>query len=206
MDIVLSILVTTLNKRKSLFNRVQKQIQKQITSEVEFLFFCDDGELSVGEKRERLKKASRGKYVCYVDDDDHISKNYISSILEAAKQNSDAIGIRGIYSHDFRDKRKLICSMNYKQWAISESGAVIRPTNHLNPVKRELALQAPFPSFYYGEDRFYTETLKHLVKTETMAEGNLYWYDYRPHNSESIPMDIKDKNKGLKALEAANLK
>lgn len=205
MSVTLSILVCTLNKREAFFNRIRNQLLKQLTSEVEFLFYCDDGEISVGEKRERLKQTSKGRYICYIDDDDHISKNYVSSILEATKKNTDAIGIRGIYTHDFKFKTRLICSMNYRLWEVSDTGAVVRPVNHLNPVKREIALLCPFPSLYYGEDKFYTEALKRLVKTETMAKGSLYWYDYRPLNSESIPMDIKDKNKGLKALQTANL-
>lgn len=201
---LLSILICTVNKRYKVFSRLYQQITKQLVPGVECIVECDNGENSTGKKRNLLKSRANGEYIVFVDDDDHISKNYIKNILKALQDKPDAVGITGIYTHDYTFKKRFICSNQNKYWLFDDPKQVVRPINHINPVKRQLALQASFPEVYYGEDRFYSDTLKKLVKTEIMAESSLYWYDYRPQLSESIPMDIKDNGKGLKMLQNCN--
>ena len=204
----LSILICTMPQRESLFKRLEAKLLPQLNSNVECIVHRDSGEISIGEKREKLKHEAKGEYLVYIDDDDLISRHYVHNILFAINDiygiKPDAIGIKGFYTMDGKDRKRLFCSSIYKQWT-DAGNKVYRPLNHLTPVKTELALQAPFPSIYYGEDRFYSEALKKLVVTEIMAPGWLYWYDYRPNNSQSVAMDIKDKNKGLKMLQAAGM-
>ena len=201
----LSILVCTLNSRKSFFDKLYKKINRQLTPDVQFLNYCDNGQITIGAKREMLKQAATGDYIVYVDDDDRISRYYVRNILEALESKPDTVGIRGFQTSDLKDLKYFECSLRYgeKQWSEIHNNLVVKPTNHINPVKRELALKCPFPDLYYGEDKFYSQALKPLLKTEVVADGWLYWYDYRPNNSESVRMDIIDKNKGLKALHAA---
>ena len=201
----LSILVCTLASRKSFFDVLYKKISRQLTPDIQFLNYCDSGEITIGAKREALKEAATGDYIVYIDDDDRISRYYVRNVLESLKSCPDTIGIRGFQTTDLKDLKCFECSLKYgeKQWNEIQNDIVIKPTNHINPVKRELALNCPFPDLYYGEDKFYSQALKPLLKTEVVADGWLYWYDYRPNNSESVRMDIIDKNKGLKALHAA---
>ena len=201
----LSILVCTLTSRKHFFDSLYKKINRQLTPEVQFIPYCDSGQLTIGAKREILKQTATGDYIVYIDDDDRISRYYVRNVLEALKSNPDTVGIRGFQTTDLTDLKYFECSMQYgeKQWNETHNNLVVKPTNHINPVKRKLALQCPFPDLYYGEDKFYSQALKPLLNTEGIADGWLYWYDYRPNNSESVRMDIIDKNKGLKALHAA---
>ena len=201
----LSILVCTLTSRKPFFDVIDKKIRRQLTPEIEYLTYCDDGELTIGAKREALKNQASGDYIVYVDDDDRISRYYVRNILEAIQTNPDTVGIKGFQTSDLKDMKYFECSLRNKdnKWSDTKNGLLVKPTNHINPVKREIALKCPFPDLYYGEDKFYSEALKPLLKTEVIADGWLYWYDYRPSNSQSVAMDIKDKNKGLKALHAA---
>jgi len=205
----LSILVCTMNQRADLFKRMDRKIRMQLTSDVEYLIECDNGELTVGTKREILKHKAKGEYIAYVDDDDVISRYYVRNILEAINNKyqyqPDSIGIRGFQTTDLRDFKYFECSSLHKgkKWSTVHNGIVLKPTNHINPIKREIALKCPFPDLYYGEDKFYSEALKPLIISEIMADGWLYWYDYRPNNSQSVAMDIKDRNKGLKLLKAA---
>jgi len=199
----LSILVCTLNTRKPFFDIIDKKIKRQLTPDIEYLVQCDDGELTIGAKRELLKRKATGDYIVYVDDDDRISRYYVRNILEAMIDSPDTIGIRGFQTTDLVDLKYFECSSTHKKWSELKNNIVCKPVNHINPIKREIALKCPFPDLYYGEDKFYSEALKSLTKTEVMADGWLYWYDYRPSNSQSVAMDIKDKNKGLKLLKAA---
>jgi Glycosyl transferase family 2 len=199
----LSILVCTLTSRKAFFDRLEKKLKLQLTPDVEYLVYSDNTEITIGAKREALKQQATGDYIVYIDDDDRISRYYVRNILEALKSNPDAVALRGYQTSDLRDGKFFECSNKHKKWSVVQNNIIQKPINHINPVKRELALRVPFLDLYYGEDKFYSEGLKHLIKTEVLADGYLYWYDYRPNNSQSIRMDIIDKNKGLKMLKAA---
>ncbi len=198
MTPLLSILICTVAKRAALFSRVYIQIAKQLTDEVECLVHCDTNVLKTGSKRNLLIERARGKYVVFIDDDDHISKHYIKNILSAARQDPDAIGITGIYTHDYHFKQRFVSSNQAKYLSMIGPKFAVRKLGHITPVRREFAKQAIFPDIYHGEDYFYSSALEPLIKTEIMAEGSLYWYDYRPNQSESIIMDIKDNQRGWK--------
>ena len=205
----LTIMVCTMPLRQAMFQKLDKKIKLQLTPEVEYLVSSDDGELTIGTKRELLKQQATGDYIVYVDDDDHISRYYVRNILEAIEQGStvpggvDTIGIKGFQTTNLKEMKYFECSSKYKKWNELRGGLVVKPVNHINPIKREIALNAKFPDLYYGEDKFYSEAIKPYLVTEVLADGWLYWYDYRPGESQSVAMDIKDRNKGLKLLHAA---
>lgn len=81
---VLSVLVPCLSSRP--FRLVIDELQRQRdalgerASLVELLWLVDDGELPSGEKRNRLTRASTGRYVAFVDDDDRVSADYLSTL------------------------------------------------------------------------------------------------------------------------------
>jgi len=199
----LSILVCTINSRKHFFDALYKKLSRQITPDVQFLNYCDNGEITIGAKREALKKAATSDYIVYIDDDDKISCYYVRNVLEALQSNPDVVGLKGFQTTDLKEFKYFECSSNHKKWCELKNGVVCKPINHINPIKREIALKSAFPDLYYGEDKFYSEGIKPFIKTEVLADGYLYWYDYRPNNSQSVRMDIIDKNKGLKMLKAA---
>lgn len=198
---LLSILVCTINKRKHLFKHLDKKIRSQLTIETEYLVNLDHGKYSIGYKREELKLQSTGRYIVYIDDDDHISQNYVKDILYIIKKyEPDAIGIKCLYTVNLKNKSHFIATNNKSK--IVTKGISYRPVGHLNPVKREIAMKASFPDLYYGEDRKYSNEIKPFIKREVLAKNTLYWYDYRPNESESIQKDIEKKNSGLKLIES----
>jgi len=196
---LLSILVCTTNTRKYLFKKLDKNIRKQLTIETEYLVNLDHGKYSIGYKREELKLQSTGKYIVYIDDDEHISQNYVKEILYTIQNyEPDAIGIKCLYTVNFRNKTHFIATNTF---LTSVSGIACRPIGHLNPVKREIAIKSVFPNLYYGEDRKYSNEIKPFIKREIIIKNTLYWYDYRPDLSESIQKDIEMKNAGLLLIE-----
>ena len=74
-----------------------------------------------------------------------------------------------------RVQRKFIHSIKYKTW-FEENYIYYRCPNHLNPVKRELALKVRFLPQDSGEDCDYSKRLLPLLKTETYIEGIIYNY------------------------------
>lgn len=176
---ILSVLIPTMPKRRDMFERMSNEIRSQILKsgqEIEFL--ADNGEGSVGLKRQRLLEAAQGDYVVFIDDDDRIDPNYLNYILVALKQNPDVVGLCGIITIDGRHARRFRIGKDYKYE--EKKGVYYRYNNHLCPVKRSIALQVGYKDIGYGEDYDYATRLKDsgLITTEVFIDQNLYFYKY----------------------------
>lgn len=176
--IKLSILIPTLLSRDYLFHELLQSLQAQKTDEVEICSHCDDGTLSIGEKRNDLLKMAMGDYIAFIDDDDAVAPDYVDSILKAIKDNPDVVGMEGVMTTDGHTPLKFIHSLEYKTW-YEENGVFYRNPNHLNPVKRELALKAMFPEWSHGEDKEYSMRLLPHLNKEVRIVGPIYYYKYR---------------------------
>jgi len=171
----LSILTPTLNSRKQLFQNLAKVLKAQSNSQVEMLALCDDGEQSIGKKRNELVEAAKGDYVVFIDDDDMISPFYVFGILEAIKNNPDCCGIEGIITERRSGPKKFVHSLKYTDW-FEKDDVYYRCPNHLNPIKREIAMDVKFPELYFGEDKDFSHKLIGKLKTEVFINGPIYYY------------------------------
>lgn len=135
-------------------------------------------EYNIGTKRNKLLQQATGEYIVFIDDDDHISPNYVQLILDACNSGPDCIGINGFITTNGHDKRKWFISKEYGHWHMGVDGTYYRTPNHISPVRRDLALQAGFPEVSFGEDAEYSRRLLPLLKTETIITEPLYFYDY----------------------------
>lgn len=179
-----SILICSLQSRASFLERLFNNLSSQLNENVEVLTSLDNGEKSIGQKRNELLDKAQGKYIAFIDDDDLVSDNYISLILDAVKDNCDVVGMHLIMTIDGRDPQKTYHSLKYNRWFDEpdpENGRrkYYRNPNHLNPVKKEYALQVRFPEINNGEDRVYSQKLLPFLKTEVYIEQPIYYYLYR---------------------------
>lgn len=179
-----SILICTLEERRKSFDCLYEKLMKQIENcglekEIEILWFLDNREASVGYKRNFLLQASQGKYINFIDDDDDIHDNYIHMIYEKLKKGPDCVSLIGIITTDDRRPKKFIHSIRYKTY-FEESGVYFRPPNHLNPIKRSIAIQFPFPNKYFGEDTDWAMMIARsgLIKKEEEIREPYYFYKY----------------------------
>ena len=180
---ILSLLICSVNSRKEFLDRLLEVLNKQIQGQ-EILVNLDNGEKSIGQKRNELLQQAKGKYIAFIDDDDLVSEDYISLILDAVKEGCDVVGMHLIYTYDGHDPQKTYHSLKYTHWydvPDPETGRRIyyRNPNHLNPVKREYALQAKFPEISNGEDRAYSKALLPFLKTEVYIDRPIYYYLFR---------------------------
>ena len=181
----LSILICSVTKRKEFLDRLLKILEKQKTDDVEILVEIDDGEKSIGTKRNILLEKSKGEYITFIDDDDTIPKYYIGEILEGIKYKPDVIGIHLIMDHDGKHSERTYHSLRYGYWYHEPDQEnfgrlkYYRNPNHLNPVKRELAVQVKFPEINQGEDKDYSMRLLPLLNTEYYIPLPIYFYEYR---------------------------
>lgn len=176
MEIKLSILIATMPSRVNKFCDLILLLQKQQTDEVEIR--ADKSmEYNIGTKRNKLLQQAKGEYVVFIDDDDHVSDNYVSLILEACKTGVDCIGINGKITTNGDNPHTWRISKQYGSW-FENFGVYYRTPNHISPVRRELALQAGFPEISFGEDAEYSRRLLPLLKNETIITQPIYHYDY----------------------------
>lgn len=189
---ILSILIATLNSRKEYLQRLLDVLEPQLTDDVEILIAADDGQQRTGAKRNALLQASSARYISFIDDDDLVSPDYVASILTAAETDADAIGFYVKRYHDDRDDGKATHSIRYRNRAETIQNGVKhheRPINHLNPIKREIALAAQFPDWTIGEDNAYADKLRDLLKSETFINKELYTYFQMP-NKEKLKIVV----------------
>lgn len=147
---------------------------------VEIIIACDNKTISTGKKRQLLLELAKNDFVVAVDDDDYVYPYYVEEILKAIQSNPDCVGTRGIYTNDGNQSTEWRLSKDYPNETISENGRHIylRTSNHLTPVKKHLALQAGFPDKSNAEDKWYSERLQPLLKTEVKIDKIMYHYRY----------------------------
>ena len=122
-----------------MLKRLCSILEPQCTDEVGVIVECDDRTMSIGDKRNKLLASSQAEYICFVDDDDRVSGDYVARIAEALKEKPDCVGMEGVITFDGRGPRKFIHSNRYDSW-FERDGVYYRTPNHLNPVKREIKI------------------------------------------------------------------
>jgi glycosyltransferase involved in cell wall biosynthesis len=147
---------------------------------------CDTKEMVVGEKRNYLLQKSVGRYVCYIDDDDTISDDYLIKIINSIdSSNADVITFCGDYVENSVITPFSISIVHRGNF--NEPNIFYRLPNHLCPVKREIALSCQFSNKNFGEDSDYAEKINHYIKNEFHIQDKLYFYLYNANTSQTKP-------------------
>jgi glycosyltransferase involved in cell wall biosynthesis len=188
----LSILIPTLPARIDYYSRLIKQLNTQIKqhnleNRVQILSLCDTKDISVGEKRNMLLRTSVGRYICFVDDDDIISDNYLIQIFRAIESNADVITFLGEYVEN--ELRTPFSISRVHRGNYNEAGMLYRLPNHLCPIKREIALSCLFTHKNFGEDSDYAEKINQYIKNEFHIQDKLYFYMYNSQTSQTNPQN-----------------
>ena len=186
----LSVLILTLPTRIDSYSNLIKSLNKQVVENnlmhrVQILSLCDSKEISVGKKRNILLNESIGKYVCFIDDDDIVSTNYLIKLLEGINSNADVITFCGDYVEHNRHTPFSISMIHRGNY--NHPNIFYRLPNHLCPVKREIALMSLFTDKNFGEDSDYSERINGHLKNEFHIQDKLYFYMYDSNNSQTKP-------------------
>lgn len=171
----LSILIPSTNDRAAMTGALVSSLQAQ--GDAQILTAFDRGETPTGTKRNHLLATATGDYIVFVDSDDKVSPLYVQSILAAIQHGPDCVGFKGyIYQKGRRSEWIISNALPYVDAQIAGKTVYLRHTNHIAPVRRELAIQAGFPDIYHGEDYEYSLRLKPLLKSEVFISDHLYHY------------------------------
>lgn len=200
----LSILICSLESRRNELTRLLFSLVRQLPDienshsrpyegcmiytysfpDVEIIVATDNKQHSTGAKRNLLLHLAKGQYISFIDDDDEVYKCYIEEILKGVERQCDCMAINGIMTTDGKDEIKWKLAKDYPNKTIYENGKriYVRTTNHLSPVRRELALKAMFPNISNAEDKAYSEKLNQFLITEYIIEPPMYHYKYSSTN------------------------
>jgi glycosyltransferase involved in cell wall biosynthesis len=182
MSVQLSVLVPALLSRMDAFSsHVLSDIYvqaNQYDGQVEIISLFDNKIATVGEKRNDLLDMAHGDYVAFVDDDDKVSHNYISSLIDAIDAyHTDVITFDVEVSINGGAGKPCYYSMDYTK-DHNTPAAYYRLPNHLMCVKRSIAQEVRFKNIQCGEDSDYARRLKPLLRTEHHINKTLYYYNY----------------------------
>jgi glycosyltransferase involved in cell wall biosynthesis len=176
--IMLSILIPTMPERQNDFlDRIVSILEPQIEGKpVELLILSDNRTRSIGSKRNVMIDIAQGEYICFVDDDDVVSDDYVDSILDKITENSDVIVFNGIITMDERNPKLIRFGKEFNKGEIDN--VYFRRPNHLM-VHKKSNISERYKDLKHGEDSDWAERqLKH-IKTESKIDKVLYHYDYR---------------------------
>ena len=186
--IKLSILVATIPSRiDNYFPRIIKTLQKQTDgrSDIEILGLFDNKKRSVGQKRNELLKLAQGEYLTFVDDDDRIAEDYVSSIMSTliANPNADCVCFGCETTVNGGDRHFSKYSVNYSYSRIGDQWRG-KPA-HTMIWKSAIAKKYAYPDKNYGEDVDWVVKACTEIKNEVQIDKVLYFYDFNSSVSET---------------------
>lgn len=177
----LSILIPTLNEpdRVEFLRRLRSVLDPQLTNDVEVCINDAGRFMSTGQKRNELIKNSTGDYFVFLDDDDMISSDYVSEILDAITRKPDVVTFQGWMTTNGASRVDFIIRLGEKYE--ERDGKYYRFPNHLCAFKRSLVDKIKFPLQTHGEDYIWAKKINDhkLLKTEVHIPKQLYHYQFR---------------------------
>jgi len=186
---ILSVLIPTLPERRLLFNDVHETLLKQRQAlpqrdSIEIVSLMDQGQRSIGKKRNELKHLAKGEYIVFVDDDDAVAESYLEAITEGIlRYSSDVVTFHALVTLNGSDPKTCIYSSAYECDANLPTHYERLP-NHLCPVRAKIA--PDFRDISFGEDAQYARDLKPKIASDAHIAEVLYYYRYSNSTSRSL--------------------
>lgn len=207
----LSILVPSVAERRNTFlpkslDMLYGQLEAlplEDQKQVEIIYLIDNKTMMLGDKRNLMVDMAKGQYIAFVDCDDRISSDYISSLLEGIKSGADAVVFLAEVSLNGNTPKICRYSKDYGRDYNTEN-EYHRLPNHIPCIRKEISKKASFPSLKRAEDSGYAKLLRPHIRTEHKIDKVLYYYDYNDMSTvaqEDIP-EIRHKKANMKEIIA----
>lgn len=178
----LSILIPTLASRQHQFIPLLLPLLNQAArwgGQVEVIAYWNQGERPLPTIRQLLMLEATGTYVCFVDDDDQVPNYYCDKIMRGLADTPDYVGWRMQAYVDGQELKPTYHSLKYAGWSEDDDG-FYRDISHLNPLKRQIALQADFRAGpLWGDDSAWAAKIRaaeHSPRTEHYIPEIMYRY------------------------------
>jgi hypothetical protein len=186
----LSILTPTIKGREDQLAALQDKIHKQLLfaggsimfadhksrmADVEHLWLGDNRQRSIGEKRQALVDIARGQYIAFVDDDDDIADDYVSSLLNAIETGADVITFRQRAIYNGLES-EVVFGINNHDQPFTPGGITLRAPWHVCAWKRERVAECVFGFTNYGEDAIWAHQARQRIRTGHHIDRVLHTY------------------------------
>ena len=191
----LTVMVLSIPSRLPQLQKLYEKLEQQIgdREDVEVLCLVDNKSLTIGQKRNVVLKAARGKYVACLDDDDTIADDYVQTICECIEGEHD-FDVLAFDQHCTINGEEVMVhfDMRHQQndpLVRDENGKYIdmcRPPWHMCVWKKEIADKTEFRDTSWGEDWDWVVQMYPHVKTQLKLDKVLHYYQYSDEQSESI--------------------
>lgn len=182
-----SILILTCPGREKFLQRLLDVLNPQVAEnpDVEIRIRMDNRNMDRGQNRKALIEEAEGQYVCFIDDDDLVPRDYVNSIYKLL-DGVDYIGFRVQAFQDNQPLAPTYHSLKYLNWS-QDSEAYYRDLSHVNPIRKELALQGVFCGTG-NEDVTWADSMRGLmiVKNEYYIPKVMYWYFVRSTKNDAV--------------------
>ena len=135
--------------------------------------------MTVGEKRNHLINIAKGNRIIFVDDDDHVTENYVDKLLEYCSLDFDVISIGAKMTTQGKYER--VYDYNFKKNINTRvDGKLIagRVPDHLCLWRKSIAQRVKFPDRSHGEDHIWAEAQALKDYTFHDTKEILYHYDF----------------------------
>jgi hypothetical protein len=187
MNKLLSILIPTILSRKDCFDELVKEFKKQIKpyeNQIEIISLCDNKEMTIGEKRNKLNAMANGKYVVQWDDDDWICEDGIDLILGGINKDVDCV----TYNAPFNKKgllegRTYNYSIKYYDFYDKNTDTFFYSPDQKCVIKKEIVDKVKFKEIRYKEDLEFLYDIHPYLNTEYRIEKNVYFNLNRSNDS-----------------------
>jgi hypothetical protein len=182
MEITLSILICSVDieerqiKLKKLISELHRQISKNYAEEiVEIIVDTDNMYKSVGKKRNDLIEKSQGEFICFIDDDDFVSENYLSTILYHLNSGIDILLIGIKHIKNGVNEIKILPSLYIDNL---NTGEAVFKTNHFHlcPHKKSIARNVLFECVNFAEDMLYSQNMVRHINNSYLISEPIYIY------------------------------
>ena len=177
----LSILIPVKYTYNDFYKRLRDVLNPQLTDEVEVKALFNFGTKSIGYYRNQLLDKAKGEYLCFIDADDLVSDDYISTILNGLQFEPHCCSLRGIITTDGNNPELFEHSIKYDSYRTTSNHIKYeRYPNHLNVIKSDIAKQFRFPEISHGEDTDWATQIHNsgLLKLEYYIDKVIYHYEY----------------------------
>lgn len=190
-DVLFTVMILSIPSRiEKYYLPLQAHLEKQIKDgSVEVLTLIDNKSMTIGEKRQALLNAARGRWMGFLDDDDMVSDDYVESLTKAMLENpADVITFDQHCSVNGEEFNVNFRIGNPHEPFVPGSGIPVikRPPYHMCFWRSKIAKNIPFRPSSYGEDLDWVMRMIPYVTSETHLDKVLHHYRYSDATSESI--------------------
>jgi len=178
----ISVLICTIPSRHAMLISLLTTIDRLIENSPMKIEVLTDAstDITTGAKRTLLLSRARGKYSCFIDDDDQITDDYFSvyeAMFHENAPNYDCATLIGMYYENGIKLNPFYHSIKYNGWT-NYTNSFLRYPNHLNLIKTDICRQVFFNNVTIGEDIMFSKKLfeSKLIKTEYTHDKLQYLY------------------------------